>query len=243
MRVLTSAGLLRRGAAGTYLLGTRIIELDWQIRVSDPVLASGRTIMRELTREAGCDVMLATMYGDRILTIHQEHGSEGVHPSYGRGRPLPLFRGTPSKAILPWLPAARQRKLYEANKKDAARAGLGRDWQSFRIKLQAIKAQGYCVTRGELDVDLVGTAVPVLNEDNQALGSLTLAMSPQRFNTADRNRLVALLHDAARRMSASLASFANGTRRGAPQQAKRRAERKASSVKRVSRARADEAGA
>jgi len=210
VRELTNAGLLRRGAAGTYLLGTRIIELDWQIRVSDPVLSSGRAIMRELARQTGCDVMLATMYGERVLTIHQEHGNEGVHPSYGRGRPLPLFRGTPSKAMLPWLPAARLRKLYEAHKKDAAAARLGRDWKSFRAKLQAIKAQGYCVTRGELDPDLVGTAVPVLNEDNQALGSLTLAMSAQRFNIADPRRLVELLNDAARRMGESLSTFANG---------------------------------
>lgn len=210
VRELCSAGLLRRGPAATYLLGTRIIELDWHIRVSDPVLSGGRVVMRELAERTGCDVMLATMYGDRVLTIHQEHGAEGVNLSYGRGRPLPLFRGTPSKSILAWLPTARLRKLYAAHKREAAEQKLGRTWEAFRKKLHLIKSQGYCVTHGELDPDLVGTAVPILDDRQYAIGSLTLAMSKQRFHTADPTRLVELLNDAARRMSASLSGFTNG---------------------------------
>lgn len=204
VRELCAAGLLRRTTGALYVLGTRVIELDYQIRVTDPTLIAGRRAMRELAQETGCDVMLASLLDDHIVTIHQEHGAEGVSASYGRGRRLPLYRGTLSKTLLAWLPKARLRRLYDADPKAAAKAGLGRSWDAFVASLKDIRAAGHSVTRGELDPGLVGMSVPVLVDRGEPLGSLALVMSKQRFAIADRALLVRRLQQAAARIAAAV---------------------------------------
>ncbi len=226
MRELCAAGLLRRSTGGLYVLGTRVIELDYQIRVTDPALIAGRRVMRELEQETGCDVMLASLVDDHVVTIHQEHGAEGVSASYGRGRRLPLFRGTMSKTILAWLPRARLRRLYDMDPKAASKAGFARDWDELLDRLKGIRAAGYSVTRGELDPGLVGTSVPVLVDRGQPPGSLGLVMSRQRFSLADEARLVARLVEAAARIEDALPA-APGPRVAVSAPSRRRADGRA----------------
>jgi DNA-binding IclR family transcriptional regulator len=216
MRELCAAGLLRRSPGGLYVLGTRVIELDYQIRVTDPALIAGHRVMRELSEETGCDVMLASLFDDHVVTIHQEQGTEGISASYGRGRRLPLYRGMMSKTILAWLPRARLRRLYALDPKAAAKAGFARDWDALVERLKAIRADGYCVTRGELDPGLVGTGVPVVVDRGQPPGSLGVVMSKQRFSITDEARLVALLQDAATRIGAALPEAPAPNRAPAP---------------------------
>jgi DNA-binding IclR family transcriptional regulator len=226
VRELCAAGLLRRSTGGLYVLGTRVIELDYQIRVTDPALIAGRRVMRELAAETGCDVMLASLFDDHVVTVHQEHGAEGVSASYGRGRRLPLFRGMMSKVILAWLPRARLRRLFDADPATAARAGFARDWPTLLERLKEIRGAGHCVTRGELDQDLVGTAVPVRVDRGQPCGSLGVVMSRRRFTLTDEARLVVRLQEAAARIADALPE-APGPQVATPVRAARTPRRKA----------------
>ena len=51
LRELVASGLLVRLAPGTYALGPRIIELDWQIRQSDPLLRAGLSVIQDLSAD------------------------------------------------------------------------------------------------------------------------------------------------------------------------------------------------
>ncbi|MCL4801904.1 MAG: IclR family transcriptional regulator [Burkholderiales bacterium] len=199
VRELVAAGLLFRASASRYTLGPRIIELDYQIRRVDPVSRAGQAAMSDLAERTGCSVTLAAIYGDRILTLHLEQGAEALDISYGRGRPLPLFRGTPSRTLLAFLPRGRQRQLFERHREEAA--AIGRDWEAFQAELQAIRRAGYGVSVGELDPHNAGIAVPVLDDDGQVLGSLCLVLPRQRLEFVNVERLVSLAREAAARMT------------------------------------------
>jgi len=204
VRELAGVGLLRRGAGSTYLLGSRVIELDHQIRVADPLLRAGALEMRELADATGCDVVLGTLYGDRMITVHQEHGSEGVSASYGRGRRLPLFRGMLSKTMLATLARAQLRRLVEQHADEAAQAPFAADWDALLVSLKKIRRAGYCVTEGELDPGLVGVAVPVAGRAEPLAAALGLVMPRRRFNTVDLAKTVEMLSGAAARMRTAL---------------------------------------
>ena len=88
VRELVSSGLVARIAPGTYALGPRIIELDFQIRLSDPLLKAGLPVIQELVESTGCEVNLIGLYGDHIVTTHQQPGIERLPLSFGRGRPF-----------------------------------------------------------------------------------------------------------------------------------------------------------
>ena len=203
VRELVSAGLLVRSAGG-YALGPRIIELDWHIRQSDPVLAASRGIVRDLAVRSGCSVTQMGMYGERIVTIHHEQGAEPLAISYDRGRPMPLFRGGPSRAILAWLPRARQERLFERHSDELPEPVRELGFARFADELQAVRRAGYAVSFGELDLDNVGLAAPVFRGDRGVSGSLCLVLTTVRYRTANRDLLLEMLLDSARRISRAL---------------------------------------
>jgi DNA-binding IclR family transcriptional regulator len=192
VRELVATGLLVR-VPGGYALGPRIIELDWVIRTQDPVLTASRDGVRQLARETGCDVTQMAMYGERIVTVHHELGPTAPKISYLRGRPMPLFRGCPAKAILAFMPRARVERLYRKHQ--------GRGFARFYEELQAIRRAGYAVSLGELDVDRVGYGAPLFRAGRVVAGSINLVMTRAQHEAADQSALVEKLLDSAARIS------------------------------------------
>lgn len=189
IRELCDAGFLMRFKGG-YALGPRCIQLDYMIRQSDPLLKAGVPVMHEASIQNGCDVLLASMYQDRIVAVHHERGPDPMTVSFGRGRLMPLFRGAGSKAILAALSSSRQKQLYEQHADDAAQSSLGTSWDEVQGGLRAIRRAGHAISVGELDPANVGIAVPLLLEGMAAPSSIVLVLSTTRYRTTDVEAVV-----------------------------------------------------
>lgn len=195
VRELVSAGLLVRSTRG-YALGPRIIELDWLVRTHDPVLTASENAVRDLSTQTGCGVTQMGLYGERIVTIRHEPGPEPLEIGFDRGRPMPLFRGAPAKAILAFLPRARLERLYARH--------FQRGFPKFSREMQAIRKAGHAVSFGELDPGKVGIGAPVFRRDRSVAGSVCLVLTGARYETANRSLLVEKLLESAERISAAL---------------------------------------
>lgn len=204
VRDLVAEGFLVRVAAGCYALGPRIIALDYQIRQSDPLLKAGLPVIQSLVAASGCEINLIGLYGQEIVTTHQQHGVEHLPLSFGRGRPLPLFRGAGSKIIVANFTSAKLKRLYAAHADDARAHGMGADWESFKRTTTAIRRAGYARSDGELDAAFAGFAAPVFNAEGEVLGSVIAALSRTRLGITDLDRLVELITAAGRRISADI---------------------------------------
>lgn len=216
VRELVATGLLQRIGAGLYSLGPRIIELDYLIRQTDPMLTRGLPILRELVADTGCEAMLAELCGDdQILTTHQEHGVERLRLTFGRGLPLPAVRGCGSKIILAHLPARRLRRIYDTHRAEIAKAKLGRSFEAFRQSLAAMKRTGYVRSTGELDPGFVGYAAPIMDRDGEVLGALIVALSERRLAIVDEARLVRLTTEAAANITDAMRRIAPRRERSA----------------------------
>lgn len=203
VRQLTNSGLLVRWKGG-FALGPRIIELDLQIRECDPAIVAGATLMRELSSRTGLDVLLSRIYGRSIMTVHIEATGSSRILNFGRGRPLPLFRGSNSKAITAFLPSARLKRLYDeardANDPDA----LAQDWDAFYESMQRIRKAGYSLTKGELNSGIEGISAPIFGEGRAVIGSLTLIGDLERMSLLREEVVIDLLQSAAASLSRAL---------------------------------------
>lgn len=194
---LCDSGLLRRGEGG-YSLGPRIIEMDYYIRQGDRLLTACRPVMSQLARETGCDVLLASMYGESILAVHQEPNADGGTLAFGRGRPMPLFRGGGSKVIIASLSAAKHKRLYEDHAPEIAQAGLGATWKEFRGQMLQIQRDGHVLSVGELDPDAAGAAVLVSSGSLMEPSAMIVVTTKPRFALIDKVLLIELMKNAAR---------------------------------------------
>ena len=174
VKELCDSGLLISIGKGAHVLGPRFIEFDRLIRNTDPLLMAAQNIMPGLHQEFGESVLLlSSLYGEKVLCIHQEPLISDFIISYTRGRPMPLFYGATAKIILANLPERRLVKLFLNHRIEIAKAGLGEEWEDFKEHLAEMRRLGYCISKSEVDLGVVGVGTAIFADNKTVIGSLT----------------------------------------------------------------------
>jgi len=192
VRELSTAGFLAN-YSGRYSLGARIITLDYRIRESDPVLKVAREVMRKLSAETACSSILCRMYNDDIINVHHEIGYDDSGVTFGRGRPLPLFRGSASKIMLAHLPPARLKKIHERHRTDPDLRALGADWPQVKAYFTRVRQTGHYVSNQELDAGTVGVAAPIIVPGVGPVAVISLVFSVDRLALINTEGLATML--------------------------------------------------
>jgi DNA-binding IclR family transcriptional regulator len=204
VKELVDSGFLQKVAAGRYALGPRIVELDYQLRQSDPVLLAAAPIMDALAHKTRLNVVLSALYGrDRVIDLHHAR-VDGPDLAYGRGRLRPLFRGAAPKVLIASLPRASLQRLYNARAGEISAAQLGDTWEEFRRCMNAIREPSMYVSLGEVERHLGAAAVPVLNQDGEVLAALALVGRTPAIRAAGDAKLGRWLNKAALEVQARL---------------------------------------
>lgn len=205
VKELVEAGMLQKVSAGRYALGGRIIELDFQLRQTDPVLKASVPVMQALSASTGYDAVLSVLYaGPKVIDIHRVSGEKGLELLYGRGRPRPMFLSGAPKVLLAWLPRGPLVKIYEAHQDEIASNRMGSTWAQFRAYLTHIRQKGYYRSTGELQTGVGAMAAPVFNNEQDCVGALALVGSSARIDTQSNDILYAQLSEATSLIQASL---------------------------------------
>lgn len=189
---LVEFGFLRKVSAGRYALGARIIELDYRLRRSDPLLRAAVPVMNDLVQEARLDAVLTTLFGNQLVDVHRASIDPDLQLSYGRGRPRPLFLGAAAKVILAHLSRPQLVRLY-GDGQEVAQSGLGEDWAAFRTRLSEVRRDGFYWSRGELEPNVSGAAVALFDADGEVAAGLALVGLTQDLEALGEPSLRALL--------------------------------------------------
>lgn len=197
LKELRRSRLIARFAGG-YVLGARVMLLDYIIRQSDPMQRLFQPIIARLRDRIDCDIILASLLGDDFLAIvHEETGKIDGH--WPRGRPMPLTRGAGALAMLSILPLAELRRLL-------ARAAADVAAEPLLDEIRAVGRQGYAVSQGAVRPQNVGIAIPLALE-GLAPASLTLVMTHRRFLTSDLGAILQMANEAKAEMAAAYAQI------------------------------------
>jgi DNA-binding IclR family transcriptional regulator len=207
VKELVNVGLLVRIPSG-YTLGPRIIELNRQMTEYDPILASSRDLITGLSDETGLNVLVSELYGATVINIYHHPGREFLPLSYGRGRPMDLFRSATARVILAYLLPRQLKRLFDQSATDSTLNQDGATWKEFSRLMLAIRKQGYCISVGELEPDKAGLATPIFDEKKRVLGSITLVGSIERFRAFKEDYLANLMIFAAKEITRRIADEA-----------------------------------
>jgi DNA-binding IclR family transcriptional regulator len=204
IRELNEKGFLTRFAGG-YSLGPKIIELDFFIRMGDPLLQVSVPLIRDLRDRLACDITLVKMFGDHLVAIYHEQFVDSRAVGFSRGRPMPIFRGCGYKVILAYLPSVRQKRLFDKYPEAVKASALGHTWEEMRTDLRKIRKAGYAVSIGELEPLNAGIAVPILGDESSTPPpALTLVVPRARYETSNTEMLIQIVSDVAADISHNL---------------------------------------
>jgi DNA-binding IclR family transcriptional regulator len=206
IKALNASGLLTAVGNGFYILGPRIIELDLQIRNTDPLLQASKGVLEQLVDITGHSALLCMLFRNSVLCIREHLAPLSPQNLFSRGQRRPLLRGAISKVILANLPNHRLRGIFNRNQHAITEANLGSSWEEFRDALSKIRRDGIVVTEGEFNPGIIGIAAPIFNSEQAILGSVGIALSKEERKDIDMNKAIVSVKRAAREISHRMAN-------------------------------------
>lgn len=177
LKTLKEAGLLSSLPNAGFTLGPRIVEFDYLLRRSDPLILHGTTHLRDLAARYECTALFARWHGNRILCVESVSSTDRPLSSYSRGRPMPLGRGAISRSIIAFLPRRRQQVVIEENLADLRSVGLGETVAEVQESLRRVRATGYAVGFGEVTPGMVGIGAPIFDARRNPIASLCVTIA------------------------------------------------------------------
>ena len=194
---LEQYGLVQRSSSRTVALGTRLVALGRtaEAGLRERLVAPAEAVMARLSERTGETVLLTTPCGHEGIVLHAVEGRHSVRLSYPLLQRAPMHRGASGKVMAAYLDDCERARLLRY----AGDPGLGRE-------LERIRADGFVVTRGELDEGAGAVAAPVLDRRERLIAGLSLAGPEERIVAALSDLVGDVLEAAAEVRAAYLAA-------------------------------------
>ncbi|MFC3577489.1 IclR family transcriptional regulator [Streptomyces yaanensis] len=205
LQSLVGSGFLEEDPGGGFRLGLRVLELARLARRGYGLSEVALPVMRDLSAEVGETVLLTRRAGGAAICVERCEAEHPVRISYERGSVLPANAGASALALLAWLPEKESRELLEGQRLQRFTARTMTDVDVLLARLAEIRRDGHCVSRGELDADILGIAAPVRGASGTVLAALSVAALEHRIPDRRLDQVVQAVRGAAEHISERLA--------------------------------------
>ncbi len=206
IKLLVRSGLLSPVSNGSYILGSRILEMDLLIRTCDPIYRAGDEVLGDLVKKTEFSAFLSVLYTDAVMCVRSLEVPSAPRGMFQRGQRKSLFLGAASRIILAHLPHHQLKVVFDRGRAEIEKNGLGGDWSEFLKTLRSYRAQGYCVSSGEFRPNVAGVAAPIFNDEGKILGSVAVGMKTEELLASETPKLGEVVLSAAAKLSETLAS-------------------------------------
>lgn len=201
--VLEHHRLVRKGA-GTYRLGTGLIELGEKASARLRLSERAEPHLRELSALTGEGAHVTVLSDVEMLAIAHVEGRWNLQPLTRTGSRTKVHCTAAGKAVLAFLPPdACQALIARLPFTRLTRRTIVRP-AAFKLELQRVRAAGYAVDDEEFEDGLRCVGAPVFDHRGEVAASLSLAAPVFRLGRERLVQVASLVIEAAQRLSADI---------------------------------------
>ncbi|MFC6724249.1 IclR family transcriptional regulator [Halobium palmae] len=162
-----------------YKLGMEFIPFSERVRNQTALYHAGKEEVDKLAHKYDAVAHLVTEYDGKVLILHETFGKEAVGKQIHtdkRNQPRTHMHCTAAgKAILAHLPEGEVTKIVEEGELLAYTSHTITDRDELYEELSRIRSQRYAVNNEEVVHGNRGIGAPVLNEDEEVLGAISIS--------------------------------------------------------------------
>jgi DNA-binding IclR family transcriptional regulator len=180
LQSLTGMGFLEENDVGSgFRIGPRVLDLARLARKGMGLSDLALPVMRDLVGATGHTALLTRRTGASVVCLERVEAATAVRLSYDRGQILPVNAGAAAEALLAWAPPVELEEILSHPLARFTDATLT-DPAVLRERLAEIRARDLAIGHGELDVDVLGIAVPVRASDGRVIAAVSIAALAHR---------------------------------------------------------------
>lgn len=197
---LVQSGFIAEGDGG-FQLGPRIFQLARVARRNIGLAEVALPTMHELAKEVNETVLLTRRSGSVVVCLERVEAARAIRLSYERGHVLPINAGAAAEVLLAWSPPAEIAQILGDVPPQRFTASTLVDPHAIGERLENIRKNGYALSRGELDPDVLGIAAPIRGHDDSVRAAVSIAALSSRVNAKQARAMSAAVLDAAAKIT------------------------------------------
>lgn len=199
LRTMEHHGLVRRGAGGRYRLGIGALVLGTAASGQVDLVKLATPLMEGIVARVNETVQLRIVDNSVALCIAKSEPSRDLRVNVLIGRRRPLYAGS-AKVLLAFMPRTIQEEILPG-KFEALTGKTITDREQLFRRLERIRADGYCISRGEVNDQLVAAAVPVLSREGGLIAAMNIVAPAFRTQEMMIPLYTRLLQDASAKLT------------------------------------------
>ncbi len=159
---LVDRGLLEQDSSSRkYRLGLCLVELGGTMLQSRSLARIIQPYLYHIAETVKESAYLGILMDRDVLNVEQVCGPHLIQYSGWQGRRTPFHSSSAGKVLAAYLPQDEQDRLLGSEPLLTLTPRTRTDLDAFRAHLEAIRAQGYAMSIGELDLNVNAIAVPI----------------------------------------------------------------------------------
>lgn len=203
---LVSRGYLEESPGGGFRLGIMVLKLAKVARSGYGLSEVALPRMRQLSERFGQTVVLTRRAGTSVVCLERVlSAGQLLRLSYERGSQLPLTAGASALVLMGWLGESEARNLLDSAERPRFTERTLTSVDDLIDRLKQIRAEGYSISHGEVDPDVLGLACPLFGHRGDVVAGLSIVGLGSRIDEAERVLMIAALKEAAHEISDILA--------------------------------------
>jgi DNA-binding IclR family transcriptional regulator len=197
---LVQSGFIAEGDGG-FQLGPRIFQLARVARRRMGLVEVALPVMQDLAKDVNETVLLTRRSGSVVVCLERVEAARAIRLSYERGHVLPINAGAAAEALLAWLPPAEVEQILLDAPPQRFTASTLVDPGAIQERLTQIRKEGYALSRGEIDPDVLGIAAPIRGHDDSVRAAVSIAALSSRVPVKQAKAMTASVLDAAAKIT------------------------------------------
>lgn len=180
-----------------YSLGLKLFELGGRVQLKSAFVDKTHPELIKVASTITETVHIAVLKNQQIFYVDKVESPQGLTISSHIGSSNPAYATALGKTLLAFLPNELQAQTIDAimenNKPIAFTKKTIVDKQKLKKELKKIQTNGFGIDREEFELGLICVAIPIFNQKNEVVASLSASGPTNRFKEKEVANYVAIL--------------------------------------------------
>ncbi|NND15127.1 MAG: IclR family transcriptional regulator [Eudoraea sp.] len=194
-----------------YRLGLRLFELGNRVQLRTALVDKTHPVLENVAKRITETVHIAVLKDHQVFYIDKVESPQGLKISSQIGSYLPAYATSLGKVLLAFLSEEQQGKsldhLYDEIGAISLTGNTITDKAKMQRELAKIKKREYAIDREEFEVGLICVAIPIFNQNEQVVASLSASGPANRFNEDEVKNYVDILKEGATAIQEKIGNF------------------------------------
>ncbi|MFT5834999.1 MAG: IclR family KDG regulon transcriptional repressor [Cognaticolwellia sp.] len=212
LATLEQLGVIRQNTdSDKYSLGLKLFELGNRVKIHASFVKQTHSELEKVAEDIRETVHLAILKNNQVFYIDKAESPQGLAMSTNIGTYRAAHATSLGKVLLAFIPNSSLEvsinKLLINNSLPKITNHTITEKSTLITALQKVKNQGYAIDREEFEIGLICVAIPVFNQKNEVVASLSASGPANRFEEAEIEKYVGILKNGADAIRLKIGNF------------------------------------